>query len=98
VKKFRPWFDDSVPSLLVLRTLTTAFPEDGAVTAKSIELREGAVIVCSGTARDTSTLNRTLEKLRTAPEVRDVTVDQMRGKSPVQFSFNFHWDASGGTP
>ena len=98
LKKYRPWFDDAVPSLLVLRTLTTAFPEDGAVTAKTVELREGATVVCSGTAKDSFTLNRTLEKLRTAPEVRDVTVDQMRGKSPVQFSFNFKWDASAGTP
>ncbi len=98
IKKFRPWFDDSVPSLLVLRTLTTAFPDDDTLTAKTVELREGALIVCSGTAKDSAALNRTLEKLRAAPEVRDVTVDQMRGKSPVQFSFNFHWDASGGTP
>ncbi|MEI6341837.1 MAG: hypothetical protein WCR07_07760 [Verrucomicrobiota bacterium] len=98
LKKYRPWFDESVPSLLVLRTLTMAFPEDGALTAKTVELREGAIVVCSGTAKDSFTLNSTLEKLRTAPEVRDVTVDQMRGKSPVQFSFNFKWDSSAGTP
>ena len=98
LKKYRPWFDDSVPSLLVLRTLTMAFPEDGSLTAKTVELREGATVVCSGTANDSFTLNRTLEKLRTVPAVRDVTVDQMRGKSPVQFSFNFKWDASAGTP
>jgi len=98
LRKYRPWFDDSVPSLLVLRTLTMAFPEDGALTAKTVELREGATVVCSGTAKDSFTLNRTLEKLRTAPEVRDVTVDQMRGKSPVQFSFNFKWDSSARTP
>ncbi|MFM8418982.1 MAG: hypothetical protein ACKOEQ_02515 [Verrucomicrobiota bacterium] len=98
LKKYRPWFDDSVPSLLVMRTLTTAFPENGDVTAKTVELREGSTVVCSGTAKDSIILNRTLDKLRTAPDVRVVALDQMRGKSPVQFSFSFKWDPSASTP
>jgi len=98
LRKFRPWFDQSVPSLLVLKTLTEAFPEDGAVTAKTLEVRDGSVVVCSGSARDNPALLRTLDKLRASPAVSDVQVDQLRGKSPIQFSFNFRWDAAAPKP
>jgi len=98
LKKFRPWFDESVRSLLVMKTLTEAFPEDGAVTAKNVEIRDVGVVVCQGTARDSTALLRTLDKLRAAREVTDVQVDQLRGKSPLQFTFNFRWDASGRQP
>jgi hypothetical protein len=96
VKKFRPWFDGSVKSLMIMKTLTEAFPEDGLVTAKTIEIRDQGTVVCSGTARDSTALLRTLDKLRAAKEVTDVQVDQLRGKSPLQFNFNFRWDASRG--
>lgn len=98
VKKFRPWFDVSVKSLMALKTLTEAFPEDGAVTAKTVEIRDQGVVVCSGTAKDQPSLLRMLDKLRRAKEVSAVQVDQLRGKSPLQFSFNFRWDAAGRQP
>jgi len=95
LKRFRPWFDDSVRGLLVMKTLTEAFPEDGAVTAKNVEIRDVGVVVCTGSAKDSTALLRTLDKLRAAREVTDVQVDQLRGKSPLQFTFNFRWDAAG---
>jgi hypothetical protein len=98
VKKFRPWFDDTLHSLLVLRTLTEAFPEDATVTAKNIEILNPGVITCSGTASDSTALLRTLDKLRAAPEVSEVQVDQLRGKSPLQFTFNFRWETGGKRP
>lgn len=98
LKRFRPWFDTSIRSLLVMRTLTEAFPEDGAVTAKTVEIRDVGVVVCQGTAKDSTALLRTLDKLRAASEVSDVQVDQLRGKSPLQFTFNFRWDAAGRQP
>jgi hypothetical protein len=33
--------------------------------------------------------------LRATKEVTDVKVDQIRGKSPLQFTFNFHWSEQG---
>ena len=39
-----------------------------------------------------------VDKLRAAREVTDVQVDQLRGKSPLQFTFNFRWDAGGRQP
>ncbi len=91
IKKFRPWYDTSVRSLAILRQLTEAFPEDGEVTAKIIEIRENGMVTCSGTARDQAALLRTMERLRSALNVVDVQLDMVRGKAPMQFTFNFQW-------
>lgn len=94
IKRFRPWFDESFRSLSILKRLTEAFPEDGAVTAKSVEIREAATVTCSGTARDHQALLRTLDSLRAIKEVSAVKVEQMRGQVPMQFTFNFRWNES----
>ncbi len=91
IRKYRPWFDESVRSLGVLRRLTEAFPEDGSVSAKSIELRAPSTIICTGVARDRGSLLRMLEKLRAAPEVGEMKLENDRGRSPVEFTFNFQW-------
>lgn len=98
IRKYRPWFDDSFRSLSVLRRLTEAFPEDGVVSAKTVEIRAPARVTCTGTARDLASLNRTIEKLGAFPEVSQLQVEQTRGRTPLQFSFNFQWNAGGGTP
>ncbi len=94
IKRFRPWFDQSYRTLAILRGLTEAFPEDGTVTAKTIEMRDAGVVVCSGTARDNAALLKTLDHLRSANQVSDVQVETLRGKSPLVFTFNFRWDNS----
>jgi len=91
VRKFRPWFDDSLPSLNILRRLTEAFPADGSVSAKSLEIHEGSAITCAGVARDNPAWLKTFDQLRKIPEIRDVQVDQLRGNKPLQFTFSFHW-------
>ncbi len=96
IRQYRPWFDDSFRSLAILRQMTTAFPEDGAVTAKTVEIHDGNAVNCSGTARDNAALLRTLSQLRAAGGVTDLKVDQIRGKSPIQFTFDFHWGKGGG--
>src|SRR5205085_4423993 len=52
IKRFRPWFDDSIRSLSILRRLTEALPENGDVTAKTVEMRESGTVICTGTATD----------------------------------------------
>jgi len=96
IKKFRPWFDDSCRSLSILRRLTEAFPEDGTVSAKSVEIREPANVICSGTARDNAALLRTTDKLRGTKEVANVHIEQTRGAAPLQFTLNFQWAQRGG--
>jgi hypothetical protein len=95
IKSYRPWFDESFGGLSVLRELTLAFPEDGAVTAKSIEIRDGTLVSCTGTARDNASLLKTLNQLRSSQTVSDLKVGQIRGKSPMQFTFEFHWGQGG---
>jgi hypothetical protein len=96
IKRFRPWFDESVRSLTILRKLTEAFPEDGVVSAKTVEIRELSSVTCSGAARDNQALLKMLDQLRATKEVSNLKVDQIRGKTPLQFTFNFHWGEGGG--
>jgi hypothetical protein len=96
IRQYRPWFDDSFRSLAILRQLTLAFPEDGEVTAKTVEIHDGNVVNCSGTAQNNTALLRMLGQLRAVEGVTDLKVDQIRGKSPMQFTFDFHYGNGGG--
>ncbi len=91
IKRFRPWFDDSFPSLSILRSVTTAFPEAGVVSAKTIEVRTPATVTCTGIANDNQAFLKMLDQLRADRQVNDLKVDQVRGKTPMQFTFNFQW-------
>jgi hypothetical protein len=91
IKTFRPWFDDSFRSLTILRKVTEAFPEEGVVTAKTLEIRDLSSVTCSGVARDNQAFLKMLDRLRNIKEISDLKVDQVRGKTPMQFTFNFHW-------
>ena len=75
-----------------MRGMTEAFPEEGVVSAKIIEIRNGTSVSCAGTARDNQSLLATIDKLRASQHVRDLRVDQIRGKSPLQFTLNFQWN------
>lgn len=97
IRLYRPWFDDSVRSLGILRRLTESFPEDGSVSAKSIEMRPDGRVVCSGTARDNQAWLRMLDQMRNARGITDVQVGQVRGKSPIEYTFNFRWEGPGGS-
>ncbi|MGA2029059.1 MAG: hypothetical protein ABSG87_03190 [Verrucomicrobiota bacterium] len=96
IRQYRPWFDDSFRSLTILRQLTLAFPEDSEVTAKTVEINDGNVVNCSGTAQNNAALLRMLGQLRAMDGVTDLRVDQIRGKSPMQFTFDFHYGSGGG--
>jgi len=98
VRKFRAWYDGSFRELSILRQLTEAFPEDGAVSAKQIVIvdpnkpGEAPVITCTGTARDNGTLLRVLDKLAGSRSVSDIHTPDIRGTSPIEFTFNFQWN------
>lgn len=91
IRRFRAWDHDSFRCLDILRTVSSVFPEDGAVTLKTLEVREVRTVSCSGTARDNAVLLRTLGQLRSAANVHDVRVVQIRGGSPIQFTFEFQY-------
>jgi hypothetical protein len=75
--------------------LSAAFPQDGSVSATSIEIRDGATVTCSGTARDSATFLRMLDSLNAAPGITSLHRDQIRGTSPIQFTFGFQWNPGG---
>jgi hypothetical protein len=89
ISAYRPWYDRSFRSLSILRQLTLAFPEDGSVTAKTIEIRDGNTVNCSGTANDNASFLAMLSRLRSAGGISQLNVDQTRGKAPMQFSIDF---------
>ncbi|HTR40689.1 MAG TPA: hypothetical protein VMH87_03660 [Pseudomonadales bacterium] len=92
IQHYQAWYDDSFRVLTILRQLTMAFPQDGSVTAKSITIH-GNTITCSGTANDSRALLQTIHQLNGA------TIEQIRGASPMQFTFNFLvGNATGGQP
>ena len=79
----------------ILRQVTLAFPEDGTVTAKTIEIRDGSTVSCSGNARDIAALLAMQAKLRVMKGITDVHITQQRGKSPMQFTFDFKYGNGG---
>lgn len=91
MRKFRPWFDVSAENLRVLRRLTEAFPVEGSVTAKTLEIKNLSEINCAGQARDNQAMLRLLDQLRVSPAISNVKVQQVRGKSPLQFNLSFNW-------
>lgn len=93
ISQYRPWFDEPVRALTIMRRLTEAFPEDGSVTAKTVEVRDLNTVVCSGVARDSRSLQQTLAKLRAMPDVSDASILSTRGQAQsLQFTFNFKWN------
>jgi hypothetical protein len=96
IRQYRPWFDDSFHTLSIFKQLTTSFPETGDVTAKTVEIRDGTLVSCSGNALNNPALLGMLSRLRSADNVSDLKVDSIRGKTPMQFTFDFHWNNGGG--
>jgi hypothetical protein len=96
IRQYRPWFDQSVRGLTILRSLTQAFPEDGSVTAKTVEIRDLNAVTCTGIARDRQVLLKTIENVRKIQQFREVALGPTRGQPPaVQFTFNFQWNEGG---
>ncbi len=95
IRQFRPWYDESSRVMTILKELTSAFPEDGVVSAKTVEIRDAGMVTCTGVARDNSSLLRTLDRLQAGAHVSELKVSQIRGRSPMQFTFDFRWNEGG---
>jgi hypothetical protein len=96
IRQYRPWFDETVRGLTILRSLSEKFPEDGSVTAKTVEIRDLNAVTCTGIARNYQALLKTIESLRRVPQIPDVNLGPTRGQPPaLQFTFNFQWSEGG---
>lgn len=91
IREFRPWYDASFRNLTIIKRVVECFPDNGSVTAKTFEIHSPATISVSGTARDNASLLRTLDQLRQAKEIQGLKIEQIRGKTPLQFNFTFRW-------
>jgi hypothetical protein len=95
IRKFRSWCDHSPRSLTILRKLTEVFPEDGVVTAKTIEIRELSEVSCAGIAQDNQAWLKMRDRLQAASHVENVQLQQISGVQPMRFTFNFRWTEGG---
>jgi hypothetical protein len=94
--QYRPWFDTSLRALTILKEVTAAFPEEGTVTAKSIEIRDLNNVTCTGTTQNSEALFKIWSNLRASGKVTDLHSPTIRGnKPPMQFTFDFHWKEGG---
>ena len=93
IREFRPWYDASFHNLTIIKRITECFPDNGSVTARSVEIHgiTSSTVSISGTARDNPSLLRTIEALRKIKEVQGLKIEQIRGKTPAQFTFTFRW-------
>ncbi len=105
IRQYRPWYDESMrgtnlvrglTGLVILRSVTEAFPEDGSVTAKTVEIRDLNTVTCTGIAQNYQALLKTVERLRAIRQIPDVNLGPTRGQPPaLQFTFNFQWSEGG---
>jgi Tfp pilus assembly protein PilN len=51
VRNFSPWFQATPECLAIAVTIARAFPEEGSVWVKSVEIKDLSKITCSGSAR-----------------------------------------------
>lgn len=96
IREFRPWYDTGFRDLTIIKRIVECFPDSGSVSAKSLEIH-GSVVTITGTARDNASLLRTLDQIRLLKEVQGLKIEQIRGKTPAQFTFTFRWTGTTGT-
>jgi len=95
IQQFQPWYHPTFRDLAILRQLSVAFPQNGVVTAKTIEIQDNNTVSCSGNAQDNASLLATLGNLSGAPGVSNLKVDLIHGKAPMQFTFDFQYGNGG---
>jgi hypothetical protein len=93
INQYRPWYDDSVKGLSILRTLSRAFPKDNTVTAKTVVIGDLKTVSCTGVAKSYAALLATKERLRALKQIREVNLISTRGQAPaITFDFTFIWN------
>jgi hypothetical protein len=93
IHEFRPWFEPAPQGLQLLQSLVVAFPEQGDVWAKSIQVAEDGKVTCTGFARTQPALMALLARMRARPDITGLQMQQVRGENPIQFSVTYQWEA-----
>lgn len=95
IRQFRPWFTRSVESLEIAKQLSGAFPREGSLWVKSVQIKENQQVLCSGSARNNQELLTVMDELRGMEHISELMLQQVRGEAPVQFAFQFQWKSGG---
>jgi hypothetical protein len=89
IQKYQPWYDRNFRGLQIMKEITSAFPDDGTVTAKTLEIRDLNTVVCNGVARSMPFLLTMEEQLQRTSGISAVKLTQVRGRAPaLQFTLN----------
>lgn len=91
IRKFRPWFEENYRSLRIIKKIVEAFPPEGSVTARTLEIRDLSTVTCTGTAVNNASYLRMNDELRKAKEISNLNND-IHGQNPMQFTFSFQWE------
>lgn len=90
LRKYRPWHDSEIRSLAILKEMTKAFPEEGNVWVKSVEIRNMSSLQVSGEAKNERVWLEMLGKMRVNPVITNLKVSQVKeGVEVLQFTMSF---------
>jgi hypothetical protein len=92
IRQFQPWFEPTPQRLQLLDSLVTAFPDQGDIWAKSIQVADDDKVTCTGFAKSQPALMDLLARMRARPDITALQVQQVRGDNPIQFSIIYQWE------
>jgi hypothetical protein len=83
--------------LQIARALTRAFPEEGTVWARSLEIIRPTdsplpLVSCSGKARSNEQWLAMRGRLSEIPGVEDLRFREVTAEIPLQFTVEFQWN------
>jgi hypothetical protein len=91
IEKYRSWFDQSYGALQIMKALTSAFPDRGDVTVKTLEIRDLSSISVHGNAKNMVAFNIVRERLGNVPGVVDLKSDTAGQPPQIQYNLNYQW-------
>lgn len=71
--------------------LTETFPDEGEIWIKEMTLKDQGRVTCSGRATSQDAWKATYGRLRASPATQMLTVQQLRGERPLEFSLHYQW-------
>jgi hypothetical protein len=94
-REFRPWYDTGYRNLTIMKRVVECFPDNGSVSAKSVEIH-GSAVTITGSGRDKPSILAVQSQLQKVKEIQGIKVEQMVGM-PVKFTLTFRWNGTSGT-
>jgi hypothetical protein len=97
--RFSPWVRSRPETLMTLKRIVEAFPEEGTVWLERLDIRASNEVYLTGAARNTAAMYAVYGKLDKTPGVEKLHTPQIRTGEKgagLQFSFSFVWNPKKG--